>query len=267
MLPNINVFGREFSYYLICALVGIFAVMFYTQATAKRRGENEIHMLYVMLWAFLGVFVGGHVLYAIVNYQNVVVLFQNFGNIDSFGTFINYLTPVFGGAVFYGGLIGAVFALWIYLKKKKLSYATYMDMAAPAIPLFHFFGRIGCFLSGCCYGMESDLGFVYAHSPIKEANGVSRFPIKLKEAACNLGIFLLLHFLLKKGKLKGRLLPLYLLIYAPVRFVLEFFRGDAHRGFIGALSTSQFISILIVAAVLGYLCYAGTKKKRALPEI
>ena len=69
------------------------------------------------------------------------------------------------------------------------------DVAALASPLFHIFGRLGCFLSGCCFGVESSVGFVYHHCLIEEANGVSRFPVQLVEAFANLFIFLLLFIL------------------------------------------------------------------------
>ena len=64
---------------------------------------------------------------------------------------MNYL---FGGLVFYGGLIGAFLGIFCYCKQYHLSYVPYMDVFAPLIPFVHGIGRIGCFCSGCCYGIE-----------------------------------------------------------------------------------------------------------------
>lgn len=122
------------------------------------------------------------------------------------------------------------------------------SLTAPAIPLFHVFGRVGCFLGGCCYGLPSAWGFVYRYSPVAEANGVSRFPVQLVEAAWNLVLFLLLARLQRRGR--DRLLPLYLALYAPARFLLEFLRGDAYRGIFLGLSTSQWISLFLFPAAL-----------------
>ena len=81
------------------------------------------------------------------------------------------------------------------------------------------------FLGGCCYGIPSVWGVTYRHSPVVEANGISWFPVQLVEAGWNLILFLLLSRLLRQGK--GRLLPLYLALYAPARFLLEFLRATA----------------------------------------
>ena len=94
--------------------------------------------------------------------------------------------------------------------------------------------------------MESDIGFVYHHAISAGANGVRRFPVQLVEMGLNFALFWLMFIWLRKGKHKGRLMQWYLLIYPVYRFILEFFRGDDYRGFIFGLSTSQFISLLIL---------------------
>ncbi len=104
-------------------------------------------------------------------------------------------------------------------------------MVAPSVPLFSLLQPDRLFLGGCCFGVECRIGFVYHYSPIPEANGVTRFPIQLIEAAGNL-IFIFYPFLSpEKDRLKGKLFCLYLLCYAPMRFLLEFGRGDTLREF------------------------------------
>lgn len=266
MLPNIVIFNKEIPFYSVFALIGIFAVLGYTQALAKKRKSNDIDMLCIMLWSFVGVFVGGHILYGITNIKIIARLPELLSKCKGFFDVVYIFGQIFGGAVFYGGLLGAMLVCFIYIKKKKLDYAEYVDVAASSIPLFHFFGRLGCFSSGCCYGVESPVGFVMHHSPAADANGVTRFPVQLVEAGCNLIIFLVLYFLIKKGKAKGKILDIYLLSYAPVRFILEFFRGDAIRGFVGPFSTSQFISLLIIVAVIPIMIIRHKKETRIFSE-
>ena len=131
------------------------------------------------------------------------------------------------------------------------------------IPLFHFFGRLGCFTAGCCYGVEWEHGIVYEHSILESANHVARFPVQLVEAVLNLMLFFLLFYLYKRGKATHKILLLYLLIYPVYRFILEFFRGDTYRGFVGFMSTSQFISVILFTISAVVLIVQGIRKRKA----
>lgn len=259
MIPNFDLFGKTISPYMIAALVGVLVVFFYSQKLAKKQGLNEFHMMNMILLCFVGVALGGSILYGITNMKVIVYTFRNLQEINSFKAFIERIILIFGGSVFYGGLIGSILVCFVFLKKRQLPLGAYSDIGAVCIPLFHFFGRMGCFLSGCCYGMEWEHGFVYRHSPAEAANGVPRFPVQLVEAGVNLVLFLLLRNRLLKGKLKDRLLAVYLSTYPVCRFVLEYFRGDEVRGFVGIFSTSQLISLLLLIAVGIYWCLTVRK--------
>ncbi|MCR5653930.1 MAG: prolipoprotein diacylglyceryl transferase [Ruminococcus sp.] len=263
MFPQFELFGKTISMYMVCALVGVLFVLLLTYKLAKKRGLDEINMLFMMLLSFVGVIVFSHILYAVTVFDKIVLFFSNLDKVTSFDDFIYGMSVIFGGSVFYGGLIGAIFVFYIYTKSKKLSFGDYSDIGALAIPLFHFFGRIGCFLSGCCYGVEWEHGITYEHSLVESANGVPRFPVQLCEAVLNLLLFLLLFYLYKKGKANHKILALYLLIYPVYRFILEFFRGDSYRGFLFGLSTSQLISIILFAVSAGYLVFSHFKEKKA----
>ena len=180
---------------------------------------------------------------------------------EDFEQFWKFLTAIFGGSVFYGGLFGGIVAALIVIRVNRYPRAEITDCAAPAVPLFHFFGRIGCFLGGCCYGIESEFGFTFTHSLVESANGVRRFPVQLFEAGFNLLLFFLLFIVLKKEKLKGRLFLLYLGLYAPARFGLEFLRGDTYRGYLFGLSTSQIISLGIMLVLAVYTLIKKLNKK------
>lgn len=149
------------------------------------------------------------------------------------------------GFVVFGGLIGGVLSAYVYCKKKRVDFWRMFDLVAPLVALAQCVGRIGCFLAGCCYGQptESPFGVVFSES-LYAPSGIRLFPIQLVSSGLNLLNFLFLFFLWKTRKLKkGCVGALYIITYSIGRFFLEYFRGDLERGSIGALSTSQFISI------------------------
>ncbi|MEG1909163.1 MAG: prolipoprotein diacylglyceryl transferase [Oscillospiraceae bacterium] len=247
MFEQIELFGKTISPYMLMSLVGIFVAGIYALKMTKKMGRDDNDTLFLLLFSSIGIVFGGHILYGITNYKVVAELLADLSVITSFEVFVQYTISVFGGSVFYGGLLGGLAVGYIYMKKKNYDIPFFTDIAAPTIPLFHVFGRIGCFVGGCCYGIESDFGYTYHHSLIEAANGVSRFPVQLLESAFNLALFFVLNKLLNSQKFKGKLLYIYLISYAIARFFIEFLRADTYRGFLWGLSTSQLISIAIVA--------------------
>jgi phosphatidylglycerol:prolipoprotein diacylglycerol transferase len=167
------------------------------------------------------------------------------------------LSLVRAGGVFYGGLLAAFFvALWL-LKRYKLPVWTTGDLIAPGIALGHIVGRLGCLLAGCCYGRPApNVPWAITFTdPIASANvgtplDVPLHPTQLYEAGAELLILVFLLVFERKGRpFPGRTFWLYMLLYAISRFVVEFFRGD-ERGTIAWLSTSQFVSVVLVPVSL-----------------
>ncbi len=254
MFPYINIFGKVFTLYVIMAIIGMFFAGVFMCYLSRKRGLNDNDTIILLLFSSIGVLLGGHILYGITNIRLMPEIFSAKG----FKEIINAMVNVFGGSVFYGGLIGGLFVGFITLKCKKMNIHIFADMVAVTIPLFHSFARVGCFLSGCCYGIESEIGFTAHNNPFVEAvNDVSRFPVQLLEAFFNIILFIVLYFLYKKTfqnkKLAGKLLPIYLISYSVIRFFDEFLRGDELRGFVFGISTSQCISIMIFAISLATL--------------
>jgi phosphatidylglycerol:prolipoprotein diacylglycerol transferase len=157
------------------------------------------------------------------------------------------------GFVLYGGIIGGILAAMIYCKFKRVSFLQYFDLAVPSVALAQGFGRIGCFLAGCCYGRGTDtaIGIAFYNSPIAP-NGVKLIPTQLFSSAGNFLIAVVLLIYARKDRKKGKVGALYLILYSVGRFIIEFFRND-YRGSIGVLSTSQFISLIIL--VIGTLMF------------
>ncbi|MDA2932993.1 prolipoprotein diacylglyceryl transferase [Acidobacteria bacterium AH-259-D05] len=169
------------------------------------------------------------------------------------------------GGVYYGGFIGAVIGSAIFAwRSPDLKFWTIADGAAPAIALGQSIGRLGCFAAGCDYGKASDLPWAvtftseYAHQHIGVPINVSLHPTQLYESGTTFLLLWILLWIYKRRRFSGQVFFSYLMLYGIARFALEFFRGDLGRGFLfgGLLSTSQFISLLIVpAGIIGYLYF------------
>ncbi len=246
MFPVIEIFGRSIGVYALCSFLGLGACTYGATKLGKKYNFLFEDLILVVLAIVLGLIVGGHILYALTNTENIVFLFKNINTLNIKNTF-HTLSKIFGGMVFYGGFIGALISLKIYTKLAQIQNSgALLDIFGICVPLFHTFGRIGCFFGGCCYGIESRFGFIITNNHLVPLlNGVRRLPISLIEAFFNLVIFLILLFLFKRQHLKCKLVYAYMLMYSPLRFCTEFFRGDDIRGFWGPLSTSQWVSIVL----------------------
>lgn len=166
------------------------------------------------------------------------------------------------GGVYYGGLLGATIgAVWYVRGHSDLKFWKIADAAAPAIALGQSIGRLGCFAAGCDYGKPSELPWAiqftseYAHKYVGVPINVLLHPSQIYESLTTFCIFLLLLWHNSNKRFPGQIFLMYLFYYGLARFGLEFFRGDVDRGFIfsGTLSTSQFISLVVlVMAVFIY---------------
>ena len=213
--------------------IGVLCCIFMGMRRAKKYGMSEEAVIDIALFGLLAGFLGAKVLYVIVEFED----------------FVRDPLSVLGseGFVVYGGISAGVAAAIVYCRIKKHVFLEYFDLLASCIALAQGFGRMGCFLAGCCYGRETDsfVGNAFTHSDYAP-NGVKLIPTQLFSAA---GMFLiagLLFWFARKDRAKGQTGALYLILYSIGRFIIEFFRND-YRGTMGFLSTSQFISLFILA--------------------
>ena len=162
---------------------------------------------------------------------------------------------------FYGGFIGGVAASAMFFRRNPtLPFWRVADLCAPAIALGQAIGRIGCLMAGDDYGRPTTVPWAVTFTDPDAATiggaplGVALHPVQLYESAACLVLFGVLVWLDRRRHRDGDVILAYTILYAAARFVLEFFRGDADRGFVfgGMLSTSQFIAVLLcaIAAVL-----------------
>lgn len=256
MYPKIKLIG-EFgiaSYGLMIIIGTTLAVLVlrFRKRTSKLP-MNDI--FYSGCFAGIGVAVGSKLLYALTMLSYAVENAALFTEKP-----FEYISVVFGGYVFYGGLLGGLTGAVIYCRIYKLSCFETLDVYAPVIPLIHSFGRIGCFLAGCCYGRPSErFGVLFDASPFAP-HGIKLFPVQLLESGINLAVFLLLFAFSVKERKCGSVLGLYLCIYAVERFLLEYLRFDEVRGLFLGVSTSQWISLILLPIGL-ILLFSGKSSK------
>jgi phosphatidylglycerol:prolipoprotein diacylglycerol transferase len=171
------------------------------------------------------------------------------------------------GFVFYGGFVAGAAAFFFYCRRNKLDSLKIADRFAPALSLAHGFGRIGCFLAGCCHGHPAgSAAFSIAFTdPMCEAArvypGVPLHPVQLYESAGNFLIFGGLLWLSRRDKALpgGMVFAVYILAYAVLRFMTEFLRGDDRGGAWLGLSPAQTVSVLAAAAAVFILLKMRTK--------
>lgn len=170
------------------------------------------------------------------------------------------------GFVFYGALIFAVSSGTALIRAWKLPVLRTLDLLIPVAPLAHGFGRLGCFLAGCCFGCETTLPWGVSFPDGHALPGRLLHPVQIYEALGNFLIFSILWLGPRRyGRSAGRMILSYVLLYSVLRFVTESFRGDGNPVWIGSkdswvlgnapsgITTGQVTSIvLFVAGLTGF---------------
>ena len=260
MFPYVTIAGRGFPSYGIAAVAGFLLGLIILILTGRGKKKERTDPLRERWWrdaadcyliGVAGALIGGKLCYLLVMLPQIL---RDIAAGYPFSWFFErYLTS---GMVFYGGLFGAILFSFLTAKYLGVSFRALYPLLVPSLTIVAGFGRIGCFLTGCCYGVETT-GPIYVvfHHSIHAPNEVPLFPTQLFEAGFDFFLFFLLRSL-SRTRHWDKLLSLYLFLYAVFRFILEFFRGDEIRGRF-FLSTSQWISI----AILFVLFLLKRKKK------
>lgn len=221
--------------YGVLAFIGGFIALLFIYFRLDRFQVAFTQLLKIFALCLIGCVLGSKILYAVTQMPWLVEHFS----------FENLLMLVpRSGYVFYGGLLGVILAIRMYTRKNQELRSLVYRMVTPAFPLFHGFGRIGCFMAGCCYGIP-----LSAPMTVFGMLTFDRLPVQIFEATFEFILFVAL-LVLEKKKPQVDTLKVYLLAYAVFRFTIEFFRGDAVRGFFLGLSTAQWVSLGIAAYYL-----------------
>jgi phosphatidylglycerol:prolipoprotein diacylglycerol transferase len=239
------------------------AALWYLLRGARREGIARERAISLGLWVIVGAILGAKMLMIL---RSLPDYFSHPSDLFSFAT-------IQSAGDFYGGFIGAILASFLFFSKHPdIPRWRFADIAAPAIALGQAIGRIGCFMAGDDYGRSTNAPWaVIFHDPdAAEIGGaplgIPLHPVQIYESLVCFGIFLFLVWLARRKKFHGEVILAYSVLYAVARFILEYFRGDADRGFAfnGLLSTSQFIAILIVLISIPLIFVRHRKPMEAL---
>jgi len=263
-IPEFELLGRSFGpfslhMYGILLVTALLAALWLTGVLARREGLDPQKVQDLGIASIIAGLLGAKLLLVIVDF-------------DQYRASPRALLDVLqSGGVFYGGLLGGIPIAWWYIKRHGLPLFNTLDLLAPAVALGQAIGRVGCFAAGCCYGASSTAPWSViftsedAHALVGVPLGIPLHPSQLYESVGTLVLMFILLAVLKRRKFHGQVLCVYLLGYAVLRFGLEFFRGDVARGtvFGGALSTSQFIAIVVVFLTLAALPLLARQKSES----
>jgi phosphatidylglycerol:prolipoprotein diacylglycerol transferase len=256
-IPSLEVFGTAWKpvpIYSYGVMLGTAMVVgwFLALRLARNDGIGNEAAGAVYMWTAVWAIVGARLLYVITQYQEFENPFQ-------------VLMLNRGGLVAYGGMIGGFFASWYTCRKRRIQLLRWADASAPSVVLGTAITRVGCLLFGCDYGRPTDVPWAIRFPKGRPAwtdhvsnHGLSQdapyslpvHPTQVYEVLVGLSLFGLLMYLRRVRRFSGQVFLGWVLGYGVLRSVIEVFRGDADRGRVGWLSTSQMIGVLSVAAGL-----------------
>ena len=287
MYPElVRLFGGGLHTYGVLIAVGFLLAIVMTSRQARREGTDPDRLLDLAFWLLVAGFVGARLLFILTDLGHYVQACRGTGEARTTGRVVWDCTRALhvweGGLVWYGGFLAALGAgVWV-LHRKRMKILRTADLIMPAVPMGHFFGRLGCFAGGCCFGKPTSGPLGVAFGPRSLAFNdlidvlppgatvtMPLHPTQLYEALGELLIFFWLLWLGRRKRFDGQVLLAYLLAYPLLRTVVEVFRGDAGRRYIVEVSTrglnaalglppeapsflsvSQFLSLLVAAGAL-----------------
>jgi len=264
VLFTVHAFSRDFALhsYGVAIAVAFLVAIFVGTRPAARSGEDPDKVRDLCFWLLVSSLVGARLVFLVTNIPDYARLCRE--EHDCWRA----LRVWEGGLVFYGGFFAALGVAVYFTRRHAMNFWRTADILAPSVALGHFFGRLGCFAAGCCWGKEASGAALHwaARFPAESLafqDYVARralpdgaevtpplHPVQLYEAFGELALFFALSLLGRRKRWDGQVLVAWLLGYAALRFVVELYRGDAVRKFVAAgLSTSQ--AIAVAAALFG----------------
>ena len=232
-----------YSYSFFISLGLLFAFLLFL-FEVKRRGFDVGLGVNLNFWALFSALVGAKLLFII---ENLRYIFQNPKAVSIF---------LKGGLSTTGALLGALLAILILFRKKKLDGFLWADMCAPSVALGQAVGKVGCLMAGCCYGLPTDLpwGIVFTKSHIAPI-GIPLHPTQIYQLILNLLIFIYLFLRRKRTGFNGELILSYVFLYTTAKSIVGLFRAGVPGEFLGfGISISQIVNLtaVIIAAILYY---------------
>ena len=234
--------------YLIAFLVGITVL---AQYIARVSGRSFGEMFDVAFQTAIAGEIGAHLTFVVVEWERV------------FGGQVSWWRLVLSGRVVLGGIItGILFLAW-RVHRLRLPAVACLDGGGVGVALAMAIGRIGCLLSGCCYGAPTDAawGIVFRDPQAAAWNGtplhVPLHPTQILLFVVSLAVYFFLRFNFERRRFVGETISWFLLLQGLTRFAIEFLRDDP-RGTSLGLATSQWIGLAMAAYGVAWLVRGKT---------
>jgi phosphatidylglycerol:prolipoprotein diacylglycerol transferase len=248
--------GFSIKTYGFLIALGFATGLFLASREARRVGLNVQAVGDLAFYILLGAIIGARIYFILTN-------------LDYFTQHPLDMFKIWeGGLTFFGGFIMAVILCIWMIRKHRLPVWKTLDVFAPSLALGVFFGRLGCFAAGCCYGRECDLPWAvtFTHPHTLARTGVPLHPTQLYSALGALLTFILLYSLRRHKTFDGQLALLWVLCYGFVRLINEQFRGDI-RG--GMLTENIEISFIIAAVliIVSLILFPILRKKNRISPV
>ena len=244
----ITILGREIRWYGVMFALGFLAAVMHWNWLGKGEKRKEGTASELAIWIIVGSVIGARLAYVIANWStefaaNPLSIFR----IDQ------------GGLIFYGGFFGGfATVLWLARRMKESPWSL-GDFVLSGLPLGHAFGRMGCFLNGCCYGSPTQSIFGL---PVSDLEGVKCHPVQLYEVGLLLTLYLMLLFFYRRRRFNGQIVGMYAIGYGVIRLTTEMFRGDP-RQMASSLTVAQAIS----AGLIVFGLFVLTALPRWVPKL
>ncbi len=256
-------------YYGIIIMLGAVAAAWLAAVEARRKGESSDIVWDGLVWVLIGGIIGARIWHILTPPASMVA--AGFTTMHYLTHPLDLINLRAGGLGIPGAVIGGLLALYIFTRRRKLDFAFWLDVVAPALALGQAIGRWGNFFNQELYGGPSDLPWAIEIQPENRLPGYedqSTFhPLFLYESLWNFGIVVLLLWLGRKYEsrlINGDLFLIYLIAYPLGRFLLEFLRLDPAR--VGGVNINQTLMLIVALVSTGLLIWRHRKRSRSNVE-
>jgi phosphatidylglycerol:prolipoprotein diacylglycerol transferase len=256
----------KITWFGVMLATGFFTAYVVWMLIGRKIGRDSNFAADLLLWIMVSGILGARIAY----------IMANFGYFMERPSEMIMITE--GGLVYYGGFIGGGLGMLLFSRLRKMGFMSLVDFVITAVPVSHFFGRIGCFINGCCHGAPAGgkLAVTYPHlsQPWRrhvELGLFHRFerirslpvhPVQLYEAVFNLLLFAVLLFVYPRYRTKPRkTVGLYLMVYPVGRMFSEMLRGDERNPAFGAMSVAQVVSLALMIFGIAIFITAARKNE------
>ncbi|MBO60620.1 MAG: prolipoprotein diacylglyceryl transferase [Verrucomicrobiales bacterium] len=262
--------GFAIYWYGILVAGGFLIGLWTASRRAARDGIDGKVVSDLGVWIIIAALVGSRVMYVITEWDKY--------SGEPFSEWINFRS---GGLVFYGGFIGAVLAVILYVKiRGSQPLWKIADAFAPSVPLGHALGRLGCLMYGCCFGATCDLPWAVQFPLGSPAHGVHNaagllppdathslhvHPSQVYSALLNFALYGGLAWLYRNKRFDGQVFVVYLMAYSVNRFIVEFFRGDyqSEQLWLGWIKPGQQLSLFLLPVGIALAIFLWQRSRLA----